>query len=311
MKYPFEIASSIIKKDDTSKTFSIEARFTRRAAEDDKPILIFDDHFSRFVFNILIGNVATFCNVPIESLAFIKKTTEYAFNRHMDCKMPTVIEVNEEIGENNTEKHNSPAYTEKFVTGSLKGKTPAQVLLENGEKGKEILKKQSEWLTSNLTKFPNNQKLIDAIKDAESINIEELKGSSDAVKDASTQTPISILEIGCRPLTRKTRKDGMCLCYECQVTWHTDRNYPVKIKITNYYAPVTKKGNGAVIVNLSGKDKSSEIVNEFNLTAADWVHMVEEMDIKRQGFEYIYLKNAIELAEKAERENREAYKKAT
>ena len=81
------------------------------------------------------------------------------------------------------------------------------------------------------------------------------------------------------------------------------------VKIVNYYAPVLTKENGALNVQLAGKDEKSEIKHEFNMTAENWLHMVEEMQIKRSGFEYIYLKGAIDLAEKAAAENREEAKK--
>ena len=66
--------------------------------------------------------------------------------------------------------------------------------------------------------------------------------------------------------------------------------------------------NGSLNVQISEKDKASEIYRDFNLTAENWLHIVEEMQIKRSGYEYIYLKNAIELAEAADAKNREEFK---
>ncbi len=286
MKYPFEIASSIMSVKGESKAFSVEAHFTRRT--DDKPIQIFDDNFSRFRMQILIGKSSAYCNIPVDELAGIVKKTDFAMNKFMDSKYS---QAPAEEGSSA-----SPAFTARFASGTLKGKTPAEVLAENGTKGKDILNKQYSWLKENLAKYPNNQKLMDAIVAASKLTEEELKKN---VSVSPVSRPVSIIDIDCRPLVRKKREDGKCFCYEAYVTWDITKNYPVNVKIVNYYAPVLTRENGALNVQIAEKDKSSEIVNEFNMTAECWLNIVEEMQIKKSGFEYIYLKSAIELAQSA------------
>ena len=291
MKYPFEIASSIISAKGENKALSVEARFTRRT--DDKPIQIFDDNFSRFKMTILIGKSASTCNIPIDELAGIIKKTDFAMNKHLDAEYSSPVTTDSQ--------GSSPAFTERFAAGNLKGKTPADVLIENGEAGKSILNKQYLWLKENLEKYPKNQILMDAISDASKLDIDKLKD----MKPAASVKPISILNIGCRPLIRKKREDGKCFCYEAHITWDITKNYPVNIRIVNYYAPVVTRENGSLNVQISEKDGSSEITNEFNMTAESWLNIVDEMKTKKDGFEFIYLKNSIELAEKADAENRE------
>ena len=292
MKYPYEIASSIAQVKGESRTLSVEAHFTRRT--DDKPMQIFDDNFSRFKMTVVADGKGAYCNIPIDELAGITKKTDFAMNKHLENMYSSV-----------SSENSSPAFTERFAAGNLKGKSPADVLRENGEKGKEILNKQYSYLKENLAKYPRNQVLMDAIIAASKLNLEELKESA----PAASCKPISIINIGCRPLIRKKREDGKCFCYEAYVMWDTTKNYPVNIRLVNYYAPVQTRENGSLNVQLSEKDEKSEIKHEFNMTAEDWLHIVDEMQIKRSGFEYIYLKGAIDLAEKADAENREEAKK--
>ena len=87
------------------------------------------------------------------------------------------------------------------------------------------------------------------------------------------------------------------------------QNYPVSVTISNYYAPVIKKENGMLNVQLSGKDKSSEITHEFSMTAAEWLNAVEQMKIVKDGFMRIHLADAFKLADRGDRENRENAKK--
>lgn len=294
MKYPFEIASNIISAKGENKVLSVEARFTRRT--DDKPMQIFDDNFSRFKMTVLAGETAAYCNIPVDEVAGIAKKTDFAMNKHLEAKYVKTAGSGDEA--------QSPAFTERFAAGNLKGKTPADVLIENGEKGKEILNGQYKWLKENLEKYPRNQVLMDAIVAASKLDIEKIKENA----PVSSVAPVSIIDIGCRPLIRKKREDGKYFCYEAHVTWDVTKNYPVNVRIVNYYAPVITRDNGALNVQISDKDTKSEIVNDFNMTAEAWLNIVEEMQIKKSGFEYIYLKSAIELAEKAEAENREAAK---
>lgn len=279
MNYPFEIASFVRK----TKTFAVDARFTK--CETEKPLKVFDDTFSRFVFTVIQDGVAATCNVPIEKLAFMDAATTVAFSRQMSM--------------NTTPGGTSPAYTERFVTGNLKGKSPAEVLAENGENGKKMLNEQYNWLKSNLEKFPANQKLMDAIMDASKIDTSEIKENS------VSAPPVKILDIDCRPLIRKTREDGKCFCYEGRVTWTPTQKYPVCVEVKNYYAPVKKNDDGTLNVSLKDKDTSSEKNYSFNMSAEEWLHVISEMKLRKDSFVMVNYTKACKIAEEADKEARE------
>lgn len=279
MKYPFEIASSVRK----SKTFAVDAKFTKDLSE--KPLQVFDDTFSRYVLTIISDGDAITCNVPVDMIAYMEAATNHAFNRHMD-------------GTNKSAAGSSPAFTERFVTGNLKGKTPADVLTENGENGKKMLNDQYKWLQSNLEKFPANKKLMDAIVDASKIDISTLQN------EATSSAPIDILEIGTRPLIRKTRDDGMCFCYEGKITWTPGNKYPVSITIKNYYAPVVKNEDKTLNVNLKGKDRNTEKVYDFNMSAQEWMHTMAQIKMTHDAFVMTNFAKAMQTAVEADEEAR-------
>ncbi len=292
MKYPFDIVSYVRKK-----TFSVEARFTRKT--DESPIRVFDDTFSRFIFTVIADGKAVTSNIPLDILDEVESISQFAHAKHLENKYAA--------RETTSETAASPAFTVRFRTGNLKGKSPAEVIAENSpEEAKKILNNQYKWLKDNLAKYPANKEIMDAIMDATKLDPETIKANAGA--GSATIPPITILDIGTRPLIRKKREDGKCFCYECKVMWDTSKNYPVSVTISNYYAPVIQKENGMLNVQLSGKDKATEKTHEFSMSAAEWLNAVTQMKATKDGFYRMHLADAFRLAERADRENREAAK---
>ena len=287
MKYPFDCVTLMTKK----KTFSIEPRFSLQTEE--SPLKIFHPSFSRFVMTVISEGKAAKCNIPVSALADMKMRTSYAFDKYLEfTSRPSA-------GEGNT----SPAYTRRFFSGSLKGKTPADVLAEKGEEGKKILNAQYVWLKNNLAKFPKNRELMDAIIDAKNVDLQAVSNSTSVAPPV-----ITLLDIDCRPLQRKTRGDGLCFCYEAHITFDASRNYPVNVKVVNYYAPVKKRDDGTLNVILSEKDKSSEMVNDFSMSAADWNNALDMLTLAKDSFYMSNFSNALKMATDAEIANINANK---
>jgi len=280
MQYPYDIVSLVRKQ-----TFSIEAHFTQ--AKDESPMKVFDGSFSRFTMNVINKGVA-YCNIPIEALPGMRAKTNIASKNHFAPKSAISGE------------HNTPAFTKRFVTGNLKGKTPIEVLLADPVNGKEQLNKQFVFLKQNVQKYPANQELLDAISEAAKVDITTLG-------NVTTATPvIDILDIGCRPLIRKKRDDGKCFVYEGKITWDSSRNYSVCVTIKNYYANVVENADGTLNVNLNTKDTASEIVRDFNMTAEEWLYCLHEMEAARDCFKMLHFNEGHRLAEAAAQAAREA-----
>ena len=286
---PFEI-----KTVRSNVTFVIDGCMSRREEEDDKPKEVFDDTYSRFVLKIL-DKTSAFMNVPVDEVEGIRQRTKFAANKFYEQQLRS-----SGTGPAGT----SPAFTTEFKVGHLAHKTPVQVLLENpGEKGKQLLNEQFQFLKSNLSKFPKNKELMDAILDASKVDLSGIDAGS--VKPASFTFPI--LDIGCRPLTRRTRSDGLPLCYEGKVELDSANKYPITVQIKNYYAPVVKKDDGMLNVQLSKKDKASEKNLTCHLTLEAWQDAVWWMNKEKSNFLSMNYESAHRMAENAARENRAAH----
>ena len=286
MKYPYDIISIVRKK-----TFSVEAHFTR--ALDESPLKMFEEPFSRFIFTVIENGEAATANIPVSCAEKLYMDTQALYLASVSDK--TKI----------TASKTSPAYTVRFVAGKNRGKTPVQVLAEDPEHGKDALNSEYTWLKENLSKYPANQKLMDAIKDAASIDIEELKSET----AQTVSVPAEILSIGQRPLVRKKRADGMCFVYEASVQMDLSRDYPVTVTVTNYYAPVIKTDKGLFNVQSSKMDKSSLVKNSMALSMEEWLNTVSIMKDAKQAFYFSNFKLALNLADEASKKAREEAEK--
>ncbi len=302
MKYPNDIFVS----QTSTKTFSISAFFQKRSAEEDSPMMIFDDNFSRFVFSIVTkGEGGLNCNIKPSDIAGIDKATDacYALQIAQDSQSFTAPAQEGSIDTS------GPAFQKKFMVGNLKGKAPAEILIENGwEEGKKILNNQYSWLKDNLQKFPKNKELMDAIVAASKLDPEKLAklGGSEAQATGSRK-PVTILDIGMRPLIRKKRQDGKSPVYEGKVIWDFSHDrYPVNITIKNYWAPVNVNANGTL--NVLAGQKTEEKSYNFSLSASQWADAVRIMKSRVEIFERICMPEAIKSATNAYMANLEAAK---
>lgn len=282
MKYPKEIANYFTK----TKTFSVEAHFSERKEEDDRPLMIFDDTFSRFALAIIDRTSSdkkiASCNLKIGELPSMRAATDFASQRALAQKYKETQET-------------GIAYTTRFSVGMLKGKSPADVLAEQGEAGRETLDKQYKFLSDNQEKYPNNKYLMAAIKEALKLNPEGIKSSS--------LRPVEIMNPGVRPLVRKKDEKGNSFCYEACITWDDSRNYPVNIRISNYYAPVREDETGMLNVIVSEKDKDSEINVSVDMSIAEWLEILRKMESARDGFEITHYSKAFKVADEALKSN--------
>ena len=181
----------------------------------------------------------------------------------------------------NEEEELPLAYTVTITSGTLKGRTPADVLLNDGEEGKKLLNNQYTFLKNNLSKYPKNKTQMDAIVNASQL-LKEGKLDADAVGKGQTKR-ISLYSSGLRPLVNRKNNAGMSFVYELTVDWLLGEKRPLMITIVNYYAPVIKKDDGMLNVQVKQRDQTTLRNNTVNLTFEDWAyvqHMIET-DIER------------------------------
>ena len=276
-RYPIDVNTSQTK----DKTLSVESHLAvAKTSDEQSPLKIYHENFSFYKFAIIEKTAAVKAvtsNVNVKELEDIFRRTDYAFKHSMDYE-------NEPIDSSAT----SPAYTVKIASGTFKGKTPAEVLIENPD-NKDALNKQYQWLKSNLAKYPNNKTQMDAIADAAKLLND---GALTSVTKKNGQRirlyPSTTLPVP-KALTRKPREDGMCPVYEMEIFWNIGDNTPIEVSIKNYYAPIEKKEDGRITP--IRKQATDRIERSMRIGEADWLNHIREIKTDMANFEMLNAKS--------------------
>ena len=284
--YPFQVARAIQQKNNEIKTLGIDAQLSVPDNSADSKNMPLEMHsgFSRFKVTLIKktqeNSSFVFANIPANDVPFIFEKTKAAIN----------VLTNGNVNSSAVNDNLSPAYIERFNMGNLKGKTPAQVLLENPDNKAELIK-QGEFLSKNAEKFPANKKMIEAIKDA--INLQK----NGKLVDTKTDKPSGLIEIynePMKPLKSKTNEKGYNMVYGIKVICDTSKKLPFYIEIMNCYAPLEVTSTGT----LNPKMKEAENIEKFymNLTEKDWYKIIDRINKTIVNFEMINFKNQFNLA---------------
>ena len=276
IKYP----EQIYKCARTDKTLGIDAKLSASDTANGQSPLEMHSGYSRFVFTILsqVGGSYDFvtANLPPSELDLIKKETEIAVEKLTEKsleKAPTL----------------SSAYTVTFFTGEFKGKTPADVLLNDATK-KEALLNYRKQLEANLSRYPRNKTQMDAIDDA--IRLLESGGlKSDGVK---SQT-MDIYRADIRaPHANKKDAEGLTDVYSFSIVCDLSKNYPFAVNIMNCKAPMKANTNGTQTPDL-GKAKYKK---EFSimLTKSEWYKAISRMEKTNNLFEHSIFTTMLKIA---------------
>lgn len=277
-----------------NQTFFVLNELTIPECKDgSEPLTFHHDTFSRFKF-VLISKEkrpAT-ANVPVNELPAI-------FQEIRNLSLRDMLSVQKQ----KSEPSKSPAYTTTINAGTLKGKTPAALLLEDAQTNKRLLINQKNWLESNLGRYPRNAAQITAIEDAlrlyeaGQLNAEESKAGFQAK---------TVYSSGMRPLIRRKHGDKYFV-YEISIRWDGASEKPVEIDIRNYYAPVARTEKG--LLNVKAKEREGEIRNVISLTLEEWLWVEHMLESNIRTFEDLYARNHYKQAYEAEKELREALRK--
>lgn len=299
-KYPREVAAVVRK----TKAIAISAYYNlAKADEGDTPLAIYDKTFSRLTVAALDteakGKGSATANIPVRELAEIFVRTDYAFTKHMDALYST---------NDSDAEPTSSAYTVRISAGTLKGKTPAEVLIDDPEGGMEALKKQYAWLKENAEKYPKNKVQMQAIKEASDL----LKaGKLSAASAKSANKPIVLYNAEARALIRKKREDGMCPVHNLDIVWNLGEDSPVCVTVTNFYAPVLERADGTISPQVKNMDRESMVRISMNCTSKEWLNTIRAIKASMSQFEMLNCKKCIEDSTNAEIKGRQAANAAT
>ena len=295
-KYPKE-AHSVVR----DQTLAVTPELTRaEAANGESPGNIYSG-FARFVW-ALINKTKTpsTANFPEAEYAGVVDKTRAAqandtFARYLLPSIVGAVATTQNAPKTNDGADYSAAFSVRILTGKLKGKTPAEVLIEDPENGKKLLENQRDWLSANLAQYPVNSKQIDAINaafDAQKAGALEGTGAVAAAQSGNTGAigaRIPLYESKYRANIYKKREDGKCPVSDMYVTWIIGHDYPVEIRIVNYWAPAFKDATTGKL-NVQAAQASDRIDNTMLLQASEWSKFLKAMQDRLDIFKMINAK---------------------
>ena len=247
-----------------------------------EPLTFHHNTFSRFKFVIINAEKkAATANIPVTAIPGI-------FEKMREARL--------QKKDNSDAPANSQAYTVVITSGTLRGKTPAQALIENPN-NRQFLINQVSFLKQHLAQYPKNQVQIDALEDAL-----KLYDSGKLDKTAEVSGPSIIYQTGVRPLIRRKDVNGRCFVYEISISYNDSAEKPVSIEIRNYFAPVEQKENG--LLNVKARERVDEIKNAFNLSIDEWLWFEHMTEAQIRTFENINAPSLYKTANEQEKLNR-------
>ncbi|WP_097006342.1 hypothetical protein [Lacrimispora amygdalina] len=303
-KYPFQIDSIVHKSKTIIRTFGMEARLfsPQEENEEREPAAPLEMHEGYSVFKgTLITKEGTdrkfvTFNIPAKDVSYIYKKTSMVMAEALKNKLKSVNKVTK-----SEDIPSSAAYTVKMTSGTLKGKTPAEILSES-ESNKEKLENQKKWLIDNVEKYPKNQIQIDAIDEALKLSAEGklIVSSSSSV---TNEGELPIIEIySCPPKNVKPLDgDGRYTIYDILVTYDGSKGMPFTVSINNCFAPVDRsKGTNEIVMSKAVSKKKISMA----LSEEEWFTMVDTMLSHKKMFENLTYPEQLKLAKKINDENR-------
>ena len=277
------------------QTLILENKLTKASFElGNEPLKLYHNAFARFNFVIINSNKKpASASIKVNEIPYIMTASDYAAKKELDLSLTKSGDEKLDV-----------AYTAKIITGKHAGKTPAQLLLDvdNIEENKQFLVSHYNWLKENLSKYPNNKHLMQAISNATNLYKE---GKLKDIK-VDNADEMMIYNSGYRFNIRKQREDGKTLIKELSIKWIFKRNYPVQICIKNYYAPVKRNDDGTV--NVLAKESSDHLINTMNLSFAEWENMKYMIKTSMRLFENSISEECLEYALKTEKKIIQAIK---
>lgn len=206
-------------------------------------------NFSRFVFSINQNKTCIKANLKLDERALMIE------RYNASVKMLLEYEIRKVSGA-------TPAFTVP-LTGVYRNKTVADILTgSDPETEIDKLNKTKKWLQDNLSAYPANQKMIDAIDDGISL----YKAGR---LNVNTLAPAFALTDGDKKYFT-TEKDGKKLCYSLDIQFNAIWKQPYRIVITNFWCPV--------VSNTIEYSKATDIVERtINLSQKEMAYLMSQM----------------------------------
>ena len=307
-KSPHEIFVSYSGNGENLTTLGVESIVQPvKAGDKESPQTLFGK-FSRIVFSMIRKGSVVKANVSFDELAEIRERTRFASAKVYESEWSGTgaVQENHEPSEDL-----APAYTVQFTMGPFKGRTPADIVLENPEGNREKLQEQYKFLRDNAEKYPRNKKLMEAISNAyELYSKNMLTPQTGNAKTEPAGNAFGLYKSGYRP-QREQRADGMRKVREMEITFNQGNRYPVELTINEFFAPVTTTSTGLLNVQAGAKDTSTFKKVTTRMSLRDWNTLLSKLDDQKAAFFAAYGKQLLEEADRQAYERIKAAREKT
>lgn len=270
-----------------TSTFTFSDYFTKRKLEDDRPneaapysrvvVTILDNEKKESVkANIPEDEVPVLVENYLELCSLIKNK-----NAVKDMLLSLGIAVNNVTtgGSQAAAAVNNEPEPKIYYIREFTGMTPSQIIKANPS-NKDKLLQHIAILEKNLSRYPNNAKVIKAINDA----VNNSNGANMPENTIPACTPVHVIYDSSIKYFRE-QKDGKNKCYSVNVSYEEGKDYPVMVKIANFFCSIDTKNNGTTVIQY--KTKSDEKIKVFRFTEDDFKAVVLKLKSVYDNFRMI------------------------
>lgn len=172
----------------------------------------------------------------------------------------------------------SIGYTQQILIGGFRGKTPADILLENPDDREKLLNTR-KFLADKATQYASNKKQVEAIDDAVALfDAGKLKKPSGAKRSGV----VRVYDVDHKYM-RDTNDLGHRLFYSMSIVCQFGNKYPWEITIENVFAPGLQGPKGGLVPKMDEKSSSAKCT--FRMSDMEWSQLVNRIESDLRYFE--------------------------
>lgn len=289
IKYQNQVCSVVHQSSTQTQTLGVDCFLSIPKNEDyesgsSNPLEI-HGKYSRFKFTLINKKnsgekVFSTYNISADDIPKIFEDTKY-FNQMYLAKRIKKASMKENTSEQTNKV--SIAYTKKIIVGPFKGRTPADVLMEDIN-NKAKLMETIKLLSDNIERYPANQMHIDAINEAIGLSekglLKEQKVLNNPYQKFGIYSGIKI------PNRNKLDENGNTKVSTIDISYNPEMGYPINISIINCSAPPTQNSNDPIGVQMN-KAVNKKAISMF-ISMEEWFKIISKMDRLKTLFEFRY-----------------------
>lgn len=269
VRYPRQIYSA--KRE--TVILSIDNYLSKPDSKDKVPPLEMHSSFSRFIVTIIdksgTETKTPKANIPAGDVPGIVEISKLVMLEKLRYESSTG-----EISESAL----SAGYTQKILVGGFRGKTPADILLENPDDREKLLSTR-KFLADKAEHYASNKKQVEAIDDAifllDSGKLQKQAG-------ARRSSAVHVYDVDHKYM-RDTNECGHRLFYSMSIVCQYGNKYPWEVTIENMFAPGLPGPKGGLVPKVDEKSSSARCT--FRLNDMEWMQLINRLNSDLQYFE--------------------------